>query len=186
MRNAILVGTLVLGLGGACTRGVVLYDTTPVIVSAQPPEPPPPAPAPPPPPQIVVRDQIHFDTNLDTIRSESLAVLDDVANQITNHPELVKIRVEGHTDNVGNRADNLSLSRRRAIAVRTYLISRGIDAERLLAEGYGPDNPVTTNDHEVGRAKNRRVAFTILDRAGEVAQQVSSNQAGGPAGGGNR
>lgn len=173
MRNAILVGTFVLGLGGACTRGVVLYETTPVLVTAQPPEPPPPAPA--PPPQIVVRDQIHFDTNLDTIKQESLAVLDDVASQIKSHPELIKIRVEGHTDNIGKRTDNLALSRRRAIAVRTYLISRGIEAERLLAEGYGPDNPITNNDDEVGRAKNRRVAFTILDRTDTMPQQVSSN-----------
>lgn len=161
MRNALLIGTLALGLGGACTRGVVLYETTPVVVTANPPAQPPPAPVKEP---IVVRDAIHFDTNRDTIKQESLAVLDDVANQIKDHPELIKIRVEGHTDNVGKRDENLSLSRRRAISVRSYLITRGIEADRLLAEGYGPDNPIANNESEPGRARNRRVAFTVIDR----------------------
>src|SRR5262245_42609574 len=147
MRNALLIGTLALGLGGACSHGVMLYETTPVVVAANPPAPPAPAPKVEP---IVVRDSIHFDTNRDTIKQESLAVLDDVANQIKNHPELIKIRVEGHTDNVGKRDENLSLSRRRAIAVRSYLVTRGIEADRLLAEGYGPDNPIANNENETG------------------------------------
>lgn len=174
MRTTILATALLCSLAGACTHGVMLYETTPVVVNALPPveEPPPP----PPKQQIVVRDAIHFDTNLDTIKNESLAVLDDVVSQIKDHPELIKIRVEGHTDNVGKRADNLTLSRRRAISVRTYLISKGIDGERLLAEGYGPDNPIATNTDEPGRAKNRRVAFTILDRADDARpMQVSDN-----------
>jgi outer membrane protein OmpA-like peptidoglycan-associated protein len=174
MRNVLLISALAMGFG-ACTRGVLLYETTPVIVQANPPA-PPPAPTPVAEP-IVVRDAIHFDTNRDTIKAESLAVLDDVASQIKSHPELIKIRVEGHTDNVGKRDDNISLSRRRAIAVREYLVSKaGIDAERLLAEGYGPDNPIANNETEVGRAKNRRVAFTVLDRTDALgtAQTVVS------------
>jgi OOP family OmpA-OmpF porin len=152
-------------LVGACTQGVLLHETTPVVVTARPPirqpEPPPP---PKPIEHIVVTDSIHFDTNRDTIQRESFATLDGVAQLIQSHPELVKIRVEGHTDNVGKSRDNLDLSRRRAIAVRKYLIGRGIEGERLLAEGYGGDNPITSNDSEAGRAQNRRVAFTILDR----------------------
>ena len=179
MRNAILIGTLALGLGGACTRGVVLYETTPVVVAANPPA-APPAPMPLKEP-IVVRDAIHFDTNRDTIKQESLTVLDDVANQIKDHPELIKIRVEGHTDNVGKRDENLSLSRRRAISVRSYLITRGIDADRMLAEGYGPDNPIANNESEPGRAKNRRVAFTVLDRTDTLgsSQNVVSYERSG-------
>ncbi len=180
MRNAILIGTLALGLGGACTRGVVLYETTPVVVAANPPV-PLPAPAPVVREPIVVRDAIHFDTNRDTIKQESLAILDDVANQIKEHPELIKIRVEGHTDNVGKRDENLSLSRRRAISVRSYLITRGIEADRLLAEGYGPDNPIANNESEPGRAKNRRVAFTVLDRTDTLgsSQNVVSYERSG-------
>jgi len=178
MRTAIFTAIVCSLAAGACTRGVVLYETTPVIVTADVPEAPPPPAPPPPKEQIVVRDAIHFDTNLDTIKKESLAILDDVATQISSHPELIKIRVEGHTDNVGKSSDNLSLSRRRAASVRSYLITRGIDAERLLAEGYGDSNPIATNSDEVGRAKNRRVAFTILDRADGAPQQVSSNEGG--------
>jgi OOP family OmpA-OmpF porin len=176
MRNVLLLAMLTLGSGPACTRGVLLYETTPVIVQAAPPAPPPvPAPVPVKEP-IVVRDAIHFDTNRDTIKQESLAVLDDVANQIKDHAELIKIRVEGHTDNVGKRDDNISLSRRRAIAVRAYLVKVGIEADRLLAEGYGPDNPIANNESEAGRAKNRRVAFTVLDRTDVLgtSQQVVS------------
>ncbi len=173
MRNVLLLAML--SLGPACTRGVLLYETTPVIVQANPPAPPPPAPVVVKEP-IVVRDAIHFDTNRDTIKQESLAVLDDVANQIKDHAELIKIRVEGHTDNVGKRAENISLSRRRAIAVREYLIKVGIEADRLLAEGYGPDNPIANNENETGRAKNRRVAFTVIDRTDTLgtSQQVVS------------
>jgi outer membrane protein OmpA-like peptidoglycan-associated protein len=179
MRNVLLISTLALGFGGACSRGVLLYETTPVIVQANPPA--QPAPAPPVIVEpIVVRDAIHFDTNRDTIKQESLAVLDDVANQIKAHPELVKIRVEGHTDNVGKRAENLTLSRRRAIAVREYLITKGgIDAERLLAEGYGPDNPISNNENEIGRAKNRRVAFTVLDRTDTLGSSQNVVSYGG-------
>jgi OmpA-OmpF porin, OOP family len=178
MRNALLIGALAAGLGGACSHGVMLYETTPVVVAANPPAPPPPAPVVVKEP-IVVRDAIHFDTNRDTIKQESLAVLDDVAKQIESHPELIKIRVEGHTDNVGKRDENLSLSRRRAIAVRQYLITRGISADRLLAEGYGPDNPISTNDNEVGRAKNRRVAFTVLDRTDALGSSQTVVSYGG-------
>ena len=126
--------------------------------------------------QIVVKDAIQFDTNRDTIRRESFAVLDSVATTIKSHPELIKIRIEGHTDNVGKRGDNLDLSRRRAMSVRQYLITAGVDASRLIAEGYGPDNPVSTNETEGGRAQNRRVAFTILDRTdgGEIVKGGST------------
>jgi OmpA-OmpF porin, OOP family len=166
---------------GACTHGVMLREPTPVVVTARPPA-PVPAPAPPPIERIVVPDAIHFDTNRDTIRSESFTVLDGVAQLLQSHPELVKVRVEGHTDNVGKSRDNLELSRRRAIAVRKYLVDHGVDAGRLLAEGYGDSNPIAGNDNDAERSKNRRVAFTILDRTDRTDRPIrttmTSNQAG--------
>ncbi len=160
-----------------CAPGIVLHEPTPVLVTAQPPAPKPVPPAPVIREQIVVREAIQFDTNRDTIKSESLHVLDEISELIKKHPELVKIRVEGHTDTVGTKDENLSLSKRRAIAVRTYLIQRGIDASRLIAEGYGGDNPVAPNTTTDGRARNRRVAFTILDRTdgGEVYAKVGDS-----------
>jgi len=172
MSNRLLATVFLIG----CTRGYVLQEPTPVIVSA--PVPAAPAPAPPPKPvvQLVLRDAIHFDTNRDTIKPESYEVLDDIAQQISDHPELVKIRIEGHTDNVGKSRDNLQLSKRRAIAVRSYLVQHGVDADRLIAEGYGGDNPIADNETEAGRAKNRRVAFTILDRTDRTRVADGGNQ----------
>src|SRR4051794_14052014 len=107
---------IALTFAGACTHGVMLREPTPVVVTARPPARPEPIPAPPPIEQIVVTDAIHFDTNRDTIRRESFAVLDGVVEILDKHPELVKVRVEGHTDNIGKSRDNLDLSKRRATA----------------------------------------------------------------------
>lgn len=117
--------------------------------------------------RIVVREAIYFDTNREVIRKDSTRLLDGIAEVIKRHPELIKIRVEGHTDNIGKPSDNLMLSRRRAAAVRSYLVDRGVDGDRLIAEGFGGEQPIASNDHEEGRARNRRVAFTILERDGD-------------------
>lgn len=92
-------------------------------------------------------------------------VLDDVVDVILAHPELGKIRVEGHTDNTGEEAANKQLSDARAMAVVDYLTAHGVPADRLEAVGYGYSRPVATNDTEEGRAKNRRVEFVIAQGA---------------------
>ena len=68
----------------------------------------------------------------------------------------MKLRVEGHTDNVGDDTSNLQLSNRRAEAVRTFLIQAGISADRLDYEGFGETRPVDTNRTKTGRSNNRR------------------------------
>lgn len=88
------------------------------------------------------------------------AVLDGVASALAARPD-VKIEIAGHTDSVGADATNLNLSQRRADAVRTYLISRGVAPERLTAKGYGETRPVDSNDTLPGRANNRRVEFKV-------------------------
>ncbi len=112
--------------------------------------------------RISLKDSIHFDTAKDTIKSESNSILDSIATLLRDHPELRKVRVEGHTDNRGTAEYNKDLSRRRARAVVRALVGRGIAADRLLSEGYGFDRPVADNRTALGRAKNRRVEFTIL------------------------
>ena len=69
--------------------------------------------------------------------------------------------IDGHTDNVGDDASNLVLSKNRAAAVRDYFISKGISADRLSSEGYGESKPVETNKTAAGRAKNRRVEMDL-------------------------
>ncbi len=115
--------------------------------------------------RILLKDSVNFDTGKDTIKKDSLPLLDEVAKLLQQHPEMKRVRVEGHTDNVGGAAYNKELSARRAAAVVRYLISKGVAPSRLVAAGYGFEQPIASNATALGRAKNRRVAFTILEEA---------------------
>jgi OOP family OmpA-OmpF porin len=72
------------------------------------------------------------------------------------------LEIQGHTDSRGQRDANLALSRERAIAVKDYLVDRGLSADRLTAVGFGPDRPAASNRTETGRARNRRIEFRIV------------------------
>ena len=74
----------------------------------------------------------------------------------------MRIQLNGHTDDVGEEADNLQLSKDRARAVYDYLVNRGIRADRLQSEGYGESRPVDTNETPEGRRANRRTEFQVL------------------------
>ncbi|HEY5676104.1 MAG TPA: OmpA family protein [Myxococcales bacterium] len=115
--------------------------------------------------RILLKDSINFDTGKDTIKKDSLPLLDQVAKLLQEHPEMKRVRVEGHTDNRGGAAFNKELSTRRAAAVVRYLVRKGVDPSRLVAAGYGFEQPIASNATALGRAKNRRVAFTILEEA---------------------
>jgi outer membrane protein OmpA-like peptidoglycan-associated protein len=118
--------------------------------------------------RLSLKDAIHFDTAKDTIKSESFKILDQVAALLKQHAELKKVRVEGHTDNVGSGPYNKDLSQRRARSVVRYLVEKGgIPSSRLESAGYGFERPVASNATAVGRAKNRRVDFTILGEEGK-------------------
>jgi OOP family OmpA-OmpF porin len=112
--------------------------------------------------RLSLNDSIHFDTDRATIKAESNRILDQVASLILQHAELKRIRVEGHTDTVGSAAYNKDLSARRAASVVRYLVAKGVEASRLEPAGYGFDKPIASNETALGRAKNRRVEFTIL------------------------
>lgn len=144
------------------------------------PPPPPPAvaePIPEPPPQaadesivtitateIGIKKRVHFEKNRGEIQEVSYEILDAVAQTLKDYPQIKKIQIEGHTDSKGNEVYNLTLSQKRAEAVRQYLINKGVAPERLRAMGFGSSEPIDTNDTEIGRAKNRRVTFTILEK----------------------
>jgi len=74
----------------------------------------------------------------------------------------VRVQITGHTDAIGSDESNMALSMRRAEAVKTYLVNRGIAADRLITVGKGEAQPIDTNDTDIGRARNRRIEFTIL------------------------
>jgi outer membrane protein OmpA-like peptidoglycan-associated protein len=123
--------------------------------------PTPDAPAPEPAPQGLVLDGVLFESNSATIQAESNPRLDRVVEYMAHMPS-VRIRVSGHTDNVGDPARNQALSESRAEAVRDYLVAHGIDGSRIEAVGYGDTQPVASNDSEEGRAQNRRIEAVEL------------------------
>jgi outer membrane protein OmpA-like peptidoglycan-associated protein len=120
--------------------------------------------------RLSLKDAINFETGKDNILPKSNPILDSIALILKNNPDLPRVRVEGHTDNVGSATYNRDLSQRRAQSVVNALVQRGIPVEKLLPAGYGFDRPVASNATALGRAKNRRVEFTIL-RAGEGAEK---------------
>lgn len=110
---------------------------------------------------VSIKEEIRFDFGKDTLRGDADPVLGQVANMLIAHPDLTKIVVEGHTDNVGDLAYNHALSQRRAESVVRALVARGVAKELLVARGYGAQRPVAENVDEAGRALNRRVAFVV-------------------------
>lgn len=110
--------------------------------------------------QIVIEEQIQFETGKAIIQPVSFPILDSVVQVMNDYPQL-EVRIEGHTDNVGGDSTNLALSKDRADAVFEYLLAAGIDGRRLSTEGYGETRPIDTNKTPQGRQKNRRVEFHI-------------------------
>lgn len=114
--------------------------------------------------KIEILERVQFEVNEAELLSESKQLLDEVAAIMNRHPEITKLRVEGHTDSTGDRQQNMELSEQRAQSVRTYLIEQGIEAKRLTARGFGPTSPIADNDTEEGRLQNRRVEFRIIEK----------------------
>ncbi|GMU87209.1 MAG: hypothetical protein AMXMBFR48_24500 [Ignavibacteriales bacterium] len=106
----------------------------------------------------LVLEGITFATGKADITPESEATLQKALKTFSLFPE-ISVEIAGHTDNKGSKASNVKLSQRRADAVRTWLISKGVDKNRVTAKGYGPNKPIADNATEEGRAKNRRIEF---------------------------
>ncbi|MDL1913645.1 MAG: glycine zipper 2TM domain-containing protein [Bergeyella sp.] len=87
--------------------------------------------------------------------------IDKLATVLTNNPD-TRIYIYGYTDNKGKAAYNLKLSERRADAVKTYLVSKGVAASRIQTKGLGMADPIASNETDAGRAENRRVEFGIV------------------------
>ncbi len=109
-----------------------------------------------------VVENILFNTGKATMRPESFDEVDKLANLLRKNDK-VRIEVSGHTDNVGSASINKKLSKSRALTVRNFLVSRGIEQGRMEYEGYGFDQPIAPNTTDEGKAKNRRVEVKILE-----------------------
>jgi OOP family OmpA-OmpF porin len=108
-----------------------------------------------------VMEGIQFDLGKATIRATSFPTLDEAAEVLQEYPQL-KLRITGHTDSTGTAERNRELSLARADAVATYLAGKGIERDRLITEGLGPDQPIADNGTKEGRQQNRRIEFKVI------------------------
>jgi OOP family OmpA-OmpF porin len=116
--------------------------------------------------EIKINQRIEFESSRASLVAESFAVLSAVASILSENPDIEQLSVEGHTDSRGPAAFNLGLSQKRAAAVVEWLISHGVEAERLSSRGFGLERPIDSNATEAGRRNNRRVEFRIVRRKG--------------------
>jgi outer membrane protein OmpA-like peptidoglycan-associated protein len=114
--------------------------------------------------RVRILDKVYFELDSSEIKRESFSLLDEVAEVLLDHPELLLVAVHGHTDDQGDEDYNLDLSLRRAQAVRRYLIQTGVSDDRLTAAGHGESEPLILETTESARAANRRVEFHVLQR----------------------
>ena len=114
------------------------------------------------PSKTFILEDCNFETGKATLQPESYAVLDELVAYL-NRKDDEKIELGGHTDNVGSAASNMKLSLDRANTVRAYLLTKGIDPDRVTAKGYGLTQPIADNKSEEGRAQNRRTEVKILE-----------------------
>jgi outer membrane protein OmpA-like peptidoglycan-associated protein len=149
------------------------------------PTPPPPAPVPPaapvctPPPgfkvdadchiieQSVIVRAVDFEFNSTRLTAPAQQTLDQVASALQTQPEL-QVEIQGHSDSIGSDSYNLDLSKRRAESVKSYLVSRGLVASSLSAQGFGKTKPIASNSTAEGRAENRRVEFEVTNAPAHV------------------
>lgn len=107
-----------------------------------------------------VVEGITFETDQATIKASSAKILKKALKVLKIFPD-VNLVISGHTDSRGDRVHNMLLSRRRAEAVKEWLVKRGIEASRIKTEGFGADQPIDTNDTKEGRSRNRRIEFQL-------------------------
>jgi OOP family OmpA-OmpF porin len=208
-----LVALTALGLAGVAATGCHAEATAKVGGTEPPPPPPPPpppasstaeAPPPPPPPppkkvialkgvqmksptQIDIKDDVEFQSGSAKIvlNDKSKKVLGLVATILKDNPELTKLRIEGHTDNAGEKQgfDNKKLSKERAQAVADYLTKNGVDTGRLDVVGWGSEHPLQPNDTPAHMAENRRTEFHVETFNGQTVETdaASAPSAGAPA-----
>lgn len=168
-RNAFWTpATAAVGCDGALVRAAAAAPApAPAAPSAAPapaaPRATPPAPAPQPPAatKVTYAADAFFDFDKSVLKPEGRAKLDDLVGKIQGISLEVIIAV-GHTDSVGSDAYNQRLSVRRAEAVKAYLVSKGIEKNRVYTEGKGEKQPVADNKTAEGRAKNRRVEIEVV------------------------
>jgi outer membrane protein OmpA-like peptidoglycan-associated protein len=139
----------------ANSGGTSAYSTTWSFTTTAPPPPPPPVV-----PKVFVLEGVNFDFNKATLTTAAMDTLEKAFTILQDNPAL-KVKIVGHTDNIGSKKYNDRLSLRRAESVKSWLVKKGISATRITTAGAGFSEPIATNDTPEGRAKNRRIEFHI-------------------------
>lgn len=116
---------------------------------------------------LIVGKRINFETGVAKIEKDSLPLLDSIVKNMTACSDMA-LHIHGHTDNIGDDQLNRKLSHARAKSVGLYLLKQGV-TQRIKIFGHGVDQPIASNDSEVGREKNRRIEFTVADLDDSVA-----------------
>jgi len=184
LASAALVASALSGCKGSASFNAGSEPAAAPTPTPPPPPPPPPPPAAVTPPPAVeapksaavvkgdsvqIPGQIEFDTGKATFKAGggSDAVVDQLKKFLDENPKVTKLRIEGHTDNVGVATENLTLSGQRALTVKNAAIAKGVAKERLLAVGFGQTKPIADNTTDDGKAKNRRTEFRIAEIGGK-------------------
>ena len=198
----IAVFALSVGVGSlGCHAEAKIGNTEPKAATPPPPPTPPPpastpekAPEPPPPPKpikssgkakiegnkIKIPGKIHFKVNSATLEEdkETLEILKTVGDVLKENTQITKLRIEGHTDNSGDKAKNMTLSQERADSVIKYLVDKaGIDKGRLDGKGWGDTKELAKNDTAEHKESNRRVEFKLWEVDGKATDAQKDDAA---------
>jgi outer membrane protein OmpA-like peptidoglycan-associated protein len=166
---ALVIGAAVMGCSGKAQIKVAAAPPPP---AAKPVPKAEPAPEPPKISYLTISDRIQFEPGRAVLLEPSKKVLDEVVNTLAEHADIDLVEIQGHTDWIGLETQNQTLSANRADAVRTYLIARGVTAERLVTHGYGEMKPIADNTRAQGRETNRRVSFKVKRQGGQEAPEA--------------
>ena len=118
---------------------------------------------------ILVPGVIEFDDGMTTLKANGVsdAALEELRLFLEQNPRVTKLRIEGYTDNVGKAEDNENLSGMRALAIKKWLVDKGVVKDRLIATGFGQKKPLGDNSTVDGRAKNKRIEFKLAELGGK-------------------
>jgi len=117
---------------------------------------------------VLIEGKVVFETDKAIIRPGSEKVLQTLLQFLNEHGEVTRLRIEGHTDSTASDEYNQELSARRSLAVANWLVDKGVDADRLIAVGFGEARPMAPNEVATGRAENRRTEFHVAEVNGRL------------------
>ncbi len=113
------------------------------------------------PPKDFILENVYFDSGKSILKPNSFKALNDLV-EVLKIKNTMEVEIQGHTDDVGKADENLKLSQDRAGSVKKYLESKGIEAGRVSAKGYGQTQPIADNATDAGKAKNRRTSLKVI------------------------